>query len=604
VSEKHRVVFDTETYKNYFLAAFKSMKTGQLLTFERTPSSDFNAAKMRGIFRDYQVVGFNSGPYDLPMCWLAMCGASNATLKRVSDKIILGGMKSWMVEREFKIRVPTDIDHIDLMEPAPGVQISLKLYGGRMHSRRLQELPYDPDAVLTPEEMALLKLYCVNDLDVTGDLLNKLMQQVELREQLTEEYGQNLLSKSDAQIAEAVIKAQIEARSGEEVKRPQIAPGTSYSYRVPPYIQYQTPQLQEMLDGVRACRFEVWDNGKVDMPDFLKKAKIKLGSSTYRMGIGGLHSSEKCQAVVADEDTILVDRDVTSYYPAIILTLGLAPQHLGEDFLTIYRGIVDRRIKAKREGNKVVAESLKITVNGSFGKLGSKWSCLYAPDLMTQVTVTGQLALLMLIERMEQAGIPIVSANTDGLVIKCPRAREADMDEIVAGWEHDTNFQTEASNYSALYSRDVNNYIAVKREGGVKCKGAYAPAGLQKNPTNEICVDAAIKCITEGVPVAETIAACQDVRQFLSVRRVNGGALLGERFVGKVVRWYMGSEDEPLRYRTNGNKVPLSDGAIPLMEITDEFPSDLYHWRYVKEAAEICREVGFTGPVDPHLDLL
>src|SRR5665648_505827 len=118
------------------------------------------------------------------------------------------------------------------------------------------------------------------------------------------------------------------------------------------------------------------------------------------------------------KDFYLIDKDCTSYYPSIILGLRLYPTHMGDCFLEVYETIVNKRLEAKRNKDKVVANALKITINGSFGKLGSKYSNLYAPDLLIQVTLTGQLALLMLIEMIEGIGISIVSGNTDGIVIK------------------------------------------------------------------------------------------------------------------------------------------------------------------------------------------
>ena len=156
-----------------------------------------------------------------------------------------------------------------------------------------------------------------------------------------------------------------------------------------------------------------------DRPKELADAAVKIGAGTYRLGIGGLHSSEKSAAQHADAITTLVDRDVASYYPAIILQTNLAPAHMGEAFTQTFRKIVRRRLEAKKNGDKAMADGLKITTNGSIGKFASPWSNLYAPDLFIQTTLTGQLALLMLIEALESEGIPVVSANTDGVVIRC-----------------------------------------------------------------------------------------------------------------------------------------------------------------------------------------
>jgi DNA polymerase elongation subunit (family B) len=97
--------------------------------------------------------------------------------------------------------------------------------------------------------------------------------------------------------------------------------------------------------------------------------------------------------------------------------MQLHPMQIGPAFNDIYSGWIDRRIAAKRAGDKKVADSLKTLVNGTFGKTGSVWSILYAPDLMLAVTLGGQLSLFMLIEQLELSGLRVVSANTDGVVV-------------------------------------------------------------------------------------------------------------------------------------------------------------------------------------------
>ena len=49
----------------------------------------------------------------------------------------------------------------------------------------------------------------------------------------------------------------------------------------------------------------------------------------------------------------LEDIDVKSYYPSMILTMGMVPDQLGPAFATIYRGIYDRRLKAKSEADRI-----------------------------------------------------------------------------------------------------------------------------------------------------------------------------------------------------------------------------------------------------------
>jgi hypothetical protein len=597
-ARRERFIFDIECYVNYFLIAFTSLVTGKVIYFERTRTTDFDAGKLKWIVDNFCLVGFNSWNYDLPILALALAGKTCAQLKQATNDIIVNGTRPSDVLRGFKVKGIRP-NHIDLIEVAP-LRASLKIYGGRLHAPRMQDLPFHPEVLLTEDQIAIVRWYCVNDLTNTAILHESLKEQISLRETLSNEYGVDLRSKSDAQIAESVIAQEIEKLNGCRVQRPTIEPGTRYRYRVPAFIKYESPLMNWALEIVRGADFIVSEDGNIGMPVELKELKLQIAAGVYRMGIGGLHSSEQCTAHRADDHTIIVDRDVTSYYPAIILNLGLYPHHLSTNFLRVYQQLVNKRLDAKRAGNKVVADSLKITINGSFGKLGSKWSVLYSPDLLIQVTVTGQLSLLMLIERLEIRGINVVSANTDGIVIKCPKVRHAEMEAIIKQWEQDTAFETEETTYTAVYSRDVNNYIAVKPDGKVKTKGAYAnpekPSDqLHKNPTNQICVDSVIALLTKGAPLHHTIRSCTDIRKFVSVRTVKGGAVKDGTFLGKSIRWYYkAGEEGEIVYADSGNKVPRSEGAIPLMDLPSTFPQDIdYDW-YEREANRMLEDIGYA----------
>jgi hypothetical protein len=587
------LILDLEIYRDYFLAAFLNVETGNVRHFELHANQAFDVKTVRQIQRKYRLVTFNGANFDVPLLELALTGADNARLKKATDAIINNNLRGWQFEQQFNVTVPEDLDHIDLIEVAPGTA-SLKIYGGRLHARKLQDLPIEPDASISPTQREALREYCTNDLRTTLELYTKLKPQLELREQMSAQYHIDLCSKSDAQIAEAVIGQQVAQAIGRDVKRPEVAGGTRFKYSPPTFIQFSTSVLRDTLTMIRQAQFVVPDSGKVMMPKELAEAAIKIGTSTYRMGIGGLHSSEQSTAHHADAGHILVDRDVASYYPAIILRTGLAPKHMGRAFTNAYQDIVTRRLEAKRAGDKVTADALKITINGSFGKFGSKWSKLYSPDLLIQTTITGQLSLLMLIEALESEGIAVVSANTDGIVIKCPAARAAMMEFIVWEWEQATGFETEATYYRSLYSRDVNNYVAIKPDGGFKLKGVYAPAGLQKNPTNEICTGAVVKFLIDGTPVEDTIQACANIRKFVTIRQVKGGALdQGGNYLGKAVRWYYArGVTGPLTYKINGYTVARSDGARPLMELPEQFPTDVdFDW-YIREAHSILADIG------------
>jgi len=595
-------VFDSEIYPNFFLVIFKNIVTGKVVSFEMADGEEIDGERLDRFIRNHLIIGFNSRNFDIVILYLAIAGYPVKVLKEAVDKIIFDGLRPWEIEREYDIKIPRDLDHIDLIEVPKG-SASLKLYNGRLHGRRMQDLPFEPDTILTPKQMDETYDYCLNDLDATKLLFEKVRPQIALRESMSAEYGEDLRSKSDAQIAEAVIKAQVAELIDEKPKPQNVRPGAGFRYAIPDFIRFRSDMLNDLLDDVERATFKISEGGKVLMPKALQDAEIRIGSSIYRLGIGGLHSSEKTVAYEADADTILVDRDVTSYYPAIIINLGLHPKNMGWAFLKVYKRIVNRRIKAKKDGNKVAADSLKIVVNGSFGKFGSRWSTLYSPNLLIQTTVTGQLSLLMFIERLEDAGIEVISANTDGVVIRCPKTLKDRMLEIVREWELDTGFQTEETEYRAIYSRDVNNYIAIKTNGEAKAKGAFADASLEKNPANEICIEAVKAKLVNGTPIHKTIMSCRDITKFVTIRTVRGGAIWGDQFLGKAIRWYYSCETKgsihskiPTKKGTH-SKVPRTEGARPLMQLPDAFPDDVdYRW-YIREARSILEDIGYDAAV-------
>ena len=592
------VVLDCEVYPNYTLFAFKNIDNQNILTVEiKGPDSfldDESYRKLNTIMKKRMTFGFNSRNYDIPVILFALKRKTAKEIHKLSNYIIENNSPGWMTLQKFDlVWSPFEIKHFDIQEPSPGVRVSLKLYGARLNSHRLQDLPIEPGMTLSDVDMENVKSYCVNDLNTTIDLFNHIKDRMQLRFDMSKHYTQDFLSKSDAQIAEVVIKSELSKKfPGRRLYAPKIPDNATFKYLAPKFIKFETPQLKDILKSINETTFQLDAKGSIKLPADLKKAKIKLGRSVYQLGIGGIHSTEKKQCVIPGKDQILADKDVASYYPSIILNLELYPKHLGTSFLDIYRNIVNERLKAKKEGNKVVNESLKIVINGSFGKLGSKYSALYSPDLMIAVTLTGQLALLMLIEKLELNGISVISSNTDGFVSLMHKDQYETYDDICFNWELNTGFDLEETRYKALYSRDVNNYLAVT-EKGAKGKGIFTIDSIGKNPQAPICINSVIDLFTKNIPIEKTIRECKDLTQFLTVRSVTGGAIFRNEYLGRVVRWIYSVNGEAIKYKKNGNKVAKSDGARPIMTL-DEFPTDIDYARYINEAMGILDDLGFT----------
>lgn len=592
------ISLDIEIYPNYFLVCFDYFD-GDRVYFEvrgekLVSSLTINKAKIRWMLENNRNYTFNGNHYDIPvlMCILKndlmVSDIYNLSQKIISEKWPYGVLKSQNVNSyEF------NFDHVDLKEVAPGM-VGLKTYAGRIHAPYMQDLPYDFYTVLDENQMDNVLSYCWNDTNNTRLLAETLKKQLELRTEMSFKYQTDLKSKSDAQIAEAVIGRQLYWEYGIDARKPSLDKYEVYSfkYKVPDNIKFKTKQMNDVLDIVKNVDFSLY-NFKPVMPEEIKRLKIKIGKTEYTLGMGGLHSNEKNMFVEIDDSFKLVDRDVTSYYPMIILNQRLYPDQLGPSFLKVYKSIVDSRIEAKKKGDKSTADSLKITINGSFGKFGNAYSILFSPELLIQTTVSGQLYLLMAIEALEEAGFSVISGNTDGFVTKVPNDRKDEFDKLMDEWEAQTDFNLEEVIYTKYFASNVNNYIAVTDKGDIKRKGWFATSGLNKNPSGSIVYDAICEYVANGTPLIETIKSCKNFEKFLYVRNVKGGCIDQEgNDVGKVIRWYYDhSEFRPLRYKLNNNKVPMSDGARTFMDLTVAPPDTICYARYLHDAQSILNQV-------------
>ena len=584
-------VFDTETLPNRTLFCAKNVETGEWFDLWRH-EPDAPARLMRFVQQsDATFIGFNSKSFDNVVVAAFCLGRTEIEIKRIADDVITNRVAPWAAMRKFNLR-DVIVDDIDLIEVAPSF-VGLKAYGARMHMPRLQDMPLAHDAMISVEQEPMLLEYCHNDVDTTAELLNQLEKELLLRVEMSRRYGVDMRSKSDSQMAEqAYITSMGLKRKDNEVPK-------TVRYTPPGFLKFMNAELQGLLDRVAEHTFNMnRATGHVMLPDFLGEQTVEFGTGRYQLGVGGIHSVHDKQVCHIAGDDVICDIDAASFYPSIILECGFVPASLGADFVAEYRKIYERRLDAKRSGDKTTDATLKISLNGTFGKLASRYSVLYSPDLMLAVTLTGQFTLLMLIEWLEHAGATTLSANTDGIAIRYPRALDATVQRVVSRFSEVSRFVFEFTPYRVLAMKDVNNYIAVKPDRSLKVKGIYAPLSLKKNPTAQVCADAVGAWLASGTPFETTIRNAPFC-DFISARNVTGGGEQLGQYLGKVVRWYQSNDPslEPIKYVKNGNKVPKTEGARACMTLLDKtaHPADLDYVWYRKEAIKIAIAVGCSA---------
>lgn len=401
---------DIECFHNWFLVGITDKATGTEWDFQMVPGCPLDTASIASLLRHFTIVTFNGMNYDVPMLCLALTGADCATLKAANDDIICNGLKWWQFNKKYGCYPPDYLDHIDVSEPTPGVRVSLKQYACRLSSRLVQDSPVDFNKPLPLEDAPEEIYYCRNDRKITRELRDTIDERIKVRVRMSERHGVDLRSKSDAQMAEAMVKAEWSRIMADSVARFQNAPvsngqtdlhhyphlavtnfdvdyhgnprpiiphynhGTKFKVRIPEYVHFVTPYMQDFLNVVRNCDFVISDKDEavelgydpaglrtgVLIPEELKGRDIVIGRSTYRVGIGGLHSQESSASHKSIPGRVtLRTADVASYYPSLILNAGMYPPQLGPVFLNVYRGFYDDRIGAKLRMKEIAS---KLTV--------------------------------------------------------------------------------------------------------------------------------------------------------------------------------------------------------------------------------------------------
>lgn len=377
--------------------------------------------------------------------------------------------------------------------------------------------------------------YNDNDVYIVAELIRMNQEEVLLRYRISEEYNVDVFSASRSTIADKVIVKLYSKYTGLHPKAfidtKTIRRKILVSEILSDKIAFSTSELNDILSSIRSLTLR-GEKGEFDR-------EFTFMGTSYTIATGGLHSNEIPAVYVEDDEHIIVDRDVASYYPNMIRSLKVCQKHLiPKAWFRIADTIVDERLEHKhlakdkslddkeRDKHATAAACLKIVANaGIFGKMGSEKSFLCDKKAMYQVTINGQLFLLMLIEKLELAGIHVISANTDGIVTIVPRELEQTADDICHWWEKHLGLELEFTYYTKYVTEGVNSYLTIKRGGSSKFKGRMNPKMFLEDLSKGYNSPIVAKCVTEyfinGTPVMETLRNAKSILDFCRTQNVN-----------------------------------------------------------------------------------
>lgn len=454
---------------------------------------------------------------------------------------------------------------------------SLKWIQYSMDWENVEEMPhlhYEP--VETAEELEMIIQYCHNDVLSTREILEHSKEQIQLRQTLTKEYNIDLYSASEPRISKELFIHFLHQKLGiskSELK--QLRSPRDYiilAECVLPYIKFQTPEFQKVLDYIRTKVITSTKDG------FKFSMNYKGVKTDY--GLGGLHGARDPGVYEAKPGWTIMTSDVTSYYPNLAIKNKFHPEHLPQkEFGDLYEWFFEERKKIPKTDPKNYV--YKIILNSTYGLTGDQNSFLYDPKMTMQITINGQLSLSMLYEMIcEQIpeAVPLMQ-NTDGLETLIPNDKVDKYHEICRKWEIMTQLNLEHDEYSKLIIADVNNYMAVYKNGKTKCKGKFEWEELEKkkvsilhkNKSFLVVPKAVYAYFTKGVMPEDFLAQDNNIFNYCAGVKAKGGWVFEERSVKdstlhvnklqKIIRYFISNKGSKLvKCNKDGREIQTEAG--------------------------------------------
>jgi hypothetical protein len=185
-----------------------------------------------------------------------------------------------------------------------------------------------------------------------------------------------------------------------------------------------------------------------------------------------------------------------------------------------FKNVLDTSLRLKREGKKKEREPYKRICNITYGAEGDMFNPMYDPLHRNLVCVFGQVLIIDLLEKIEDL-IELLQSNTDGIFIKINRSDVPELKRRVEAWENRTGLKMSYDEFTAMYAKDVNNYIAVRADGSYHCKGAYVKELNDLDYDLPIVNEAVKQYLLRGTPVERTVRECRDFRMFQKIVKLS-----------------------------------------------------------------------------------
>ena len=425
------LIFDFEVFKFNTLLGVKIInKDNTITTFQTWDLEEIKKFYLK--YKDYCWIGHNNLRYDNI---ILECILNNKNPYEKSKEII---------KKDYRPYSKLNLITYDLMGKNNFYSLkTTEAVVGKNISE--SEVDFDIDRPLTTEEKLLTEKYNRDDLQQTlENFLDKdNLGNFRIKIDFIKTFGLNYkaLNYTGTKLSELVLKS-------------EIIPDIEKKY-VPPKLYDNL-----ILSNKDLINFYLNEGFRKN-----EKINIKIGNAEINIGSGGAHS-----AIKKYHTNKALYFDVSGYYNLTMINYDLMPRTLSEEGKKLYIDIYHKQLEYKKTDPEKRAP-LKIILLSVFGAEMCEYSSLYDPQRGTLVTITGQLFICDLLEKLQNK-VKIIQTNTDGIIVEPLNwEEEEEIIKIVEEWEKRTGYNIKKEHIFNLYQRDVNNYMYKDDKNKIHTRG-------------------------------------------------------------------------------------------------------------------------------------
>lgn len=500
--------YDFEVFKEDWLVVIINPieKTETVIVNDTERLADYHAGREDQIY-----IGYNNKHYDQYIFKAILCGFNP---KEVNDYIIKEKKPGWSYSSLFR---QIKMLNYDVMLQADGGLKSLEGFMG--NNIKETSIPFDIDRKLTAAEIAETIKYCRHDVEQTMETYLRRKGSFDAIMGLIEAFKLpiNDIGRTETQLAAKILGASRKEYTDEfDISFPECLKLNKYKCVLEWFQNPENRCYQKEIAG---------KNGKKRLVS--NNLEIMVAGVPHVIAWGGIHGA--IPKYSGGGYYLMID--VTSLYPSLMIGFNLLSRSCADP--KKYTDIYNTNIEMKKTKNPL-RPAYKLVCNKTYGGMKDKNNDLYDPRQANNVCIYGQLLLLDLIEKLEPY-CQLIQSNTDGLLIKMPGADTETnrdiffnkIDDVVTEWENRTGLKMEFDEYTKIYQKDVNNYIAIGIGGKPKRKGGYVKKLGDLDYDLPIINEALNNYMINGISVENTINNCNELIKFQKIVKVSGKYLCG-----------------------------------------------------------------------------